>query len=160
MEAHSTWRTEVRERGREMADKPPLKVFLVEASVSVRERLMAFLAEPGEIEIVGYAETEAASVARLAQERVDVAIVDLNLKAGSGFGVISALRAQYPVAPPNIVVLTNYAFPEYEVACRERGADFFFDKSTQFGSVSLRRSRSATGPRARSRSPRRSTTGR
>lgn len=117
------------------AVKPPLRVFLVEDSVSVRERLVDFLSEPGEVEIIGYAETEAASVARLDQERVDVAIVDLNLKAGSGFGVISALRNKYPTAPPTIVVLTNYAFPEYEVACRERGADFFFDKSTQFGSV-------------------------
>ena len=66
---------------------------------------------------------------------VDVAIVDLNLKGGSGFGVIESMRAQNPKAPPTIVVLTNYAFPEYEVACRQRGADFFFDKSTQFGAV-------------------------
>ena len=115
--------------------KPALKVFLVEDSVSVRERLMDFLSEPGEVEIVGYAETEAASVTRLTNEPVDVAIVDLNLKAGSGFGVISALRAKYAAPPPTIVVLTNYAFPEYEVACRQRGADYFFDKSTQFGSV-------------------------
>ena len=117
------------------AGRPPLRVFLVEDSVSVRERLLDFLSEPGDIEIIGYAETEAAAVAKLKEERVDVAIVDLNLKAGSGFGVISALRSQYAIAPPPIVVLTNYAFPEYEVACRERGADFFFDKSTQFGSV-------------------------
>jgi DNA-binding NarL/FixJ family response regulator len=114
---------------------PALRVFLVEDSVSVRERLVDFLAEPGEVDIVGHAETEASAVAQLEKDRVDVAIVDLNLKAGSGFGVIAALRKRHPVPPPTIVVLTNYAFPEYEVACRERGADFFFDKSTQFGSV-------------------------
>lgn len=135
MEGHRTGQFAVEENTAKAAVKRPLKVFLVEDSVSVRERLVDFLSEPGEVEIIGYAETEAASVARLQQDRVDVAIVDLNLKAGSGFGVISALRSQYPVAPPTIVVLTNYAFPEYEVACRERGADFFFDKSTQFGSV-------------------------
>ncbi|MDQ6620088.1 MAG: response regulator [Pseudomonadota bacterium] len=130
-----TRQVDVTEREKAAPAKPTLKVFLVEDSVSVRERLIDFLAEPGAVEIVGFAETEAASVAQLALQRVDVAIVDLNLKAGSGFGVISALRGKYPVAPPTIVVLTNYAFPEYEVACRERGADFFFDKSTQFGSV-------------------------
>lgn len=135
MEGHGTEPANVAQPSAATEQKPPLRVFLVEDSVSVRERLMDFLSEPGEVEIVGYAETEAASVARLAQDRVDVAIVDLNLKAGSGFGVISALRSQYPRSPPTIVVLTNYAFPEYEVACRERGADFFFDKSTQFGSV-------------------------
>ncbi|MEP6656197.1 MAG: response regulator [Betaproteobacteria bacterium] len=135
MENYATGRIAVREHPVKAAKKRPLKVFLVEDSVSVRERLVDFLSEPGAVEIIGYAETEAASVARLQEEHVDVAIVDLNLKSGSGFGVIAALRAQYPVAPPTIVVLTNYAFPEYEVACRDRGADFFFDKSTQFGSV-------------------------
>src|SRR5512140_1539860 len=82
--------------------RPPLRVFLVEDSVSVRERLLDFLSEPGDVEIIGYAETEAAAVARLKEERVDVAIVDLNLKAGSGFGVISAVRSQYPSVPPTI----------------------------------------------------------
>jgi len=50
-----SWQTDVSQDEREAAAKPPLKVFLVEDSVSVRERLMDFLAEPGEIEIVGYA---------------------------------------------------------------------------------------------------------
>jgi two-component system, OmpR family, response regulator len=115
--------------------RPTLKVFLVEDSVSVRDRLIELLADPGNVEIVGFAETQDASLAKLRSDTVDVAIVDLNLKGGSGFGVIEAVRAQHPKAPPTIVVLTNYAFPEYEVACRQRGADFFFDKSTQFSAV-------------------------
>ena len=115
--------------------RPPLRVFLVEDSISVRDRLIELLADPGNVEIVGYAESQDASLAKMRDGSVDVAIVDLNLKGGSGFGVIEAVRAQNPKAPPTIVVLTNYAFPEYEVACRQRGADFFFDKSTQFGAV-------------------------
>ena len=42
-----------------------------------------------------------------------------------------------PTAPPTIIVLTNYAFPEFETACRAAGADYFFDKSTQVGAVKL-----------------------
>jgi DNA-binding NarL/FixJ family response regulator len=121
---------------RAVAVKRPLKIFLVEDSASVRDRLTELLAIAGEVEVVGFAESEEASLYALkAEPTIDVAIVDLNLKGGSGFGVIEALRAQYPLPPPTIVVLTNYAFPEYEVACRRRGADFFFDKSTQFGAV-------------------------
>ena len=114
---------------------PPLRIFLVEDSEILRNRLTELLETPGEVEIVGFADTEEASVKSLAQQRVDVAIVDLNLRAGSGFGVIKALRAQYPGPPPTIIVLTNYAFPDYEYACRSYGADFFFDKSRQFGAV-------------------------
>ena len=51
--------------------------------------------------------------------------------------MIESVRAMHASPPPTIIVLTNYAFPEFEVACRERGADYFFDKSTQFGDVKL-----------------------
>jgi DNA-binding NarL/FixJ family response regulator len=116
---------------------PSLRVFLVEDSQSVRDRLNDFLSEPGKVELIGFAETEAEAVRVLRALPVDVAIVDLNLKEGSGIGVIETIRALHATAPPTIIVLTNYAFPEFETACRERGADYFFDKATQFGAVKL-----------------------
>jgi CheY-like chemotaxis protein len=111
-----------------------LRIFLVEDSKAVRERLSELLTVPGESEVIGSAEGEADCIAQMRNDRVDVAIVDLNLAQGSGFGVIASMRALYPHPPPTIIVLTNYAFPEYEAACRARGADYFFDK-TQFGAV-------------------------
>jgi DNA-binding NarL/FixJ family response regulator len=120
-----------------VATAPSLRVFLVEDSQSVRDRLSDFLAEPGQIEMIGFAATEAEAVRQLRAQSVDVAIVDLRLKEGSGIGVIESIRALHAKAPPTIIVLTNYAFPEFETACRERGADYFFDKSTQFGAVKL-----------------------
>jgi len=114
-----------------------LRVFLVEDSVSLRERLGDFLTEPGKIEMIGFAATESDAVRELSSQPVDVAIVDLNLKEGTGLGVIESIRAQHAKAPPTIIVLTNYAFPEFEAACLERGADYFFDKSTQFGAVKV-----------------------
>ncbi len=124
------------------ADEPaagprPLRVFIVEDSIAVRDRLIDFLSAPGKVELVGFAETEADAVRQMRAEPVDVAIVDLSLKEGTGLGVIEAVRAIHPSAPPTIVVLTNYAFPEFELACRARGANHFFDKSSQFGQVRL-----------------------
>jgi CheY-like chemotaxis protein len=104
------------------APGPCLRVFLVEDSASIRDRLGDFLSEPGKVEMIGYAATEADAVRQLATQRVDVAIVDLNLKEGTGIGVIESVRALHATPPPTIVVLTNYAFPEFEAACRERGA--------------------------------------
>jgi DNA-binding NarL/FixJ family response regulator len=112
-----------------------LRVFLVEDSPSVRDRLNDFLAEPGKVEMIGFAVTEADAVRQLRTQSVDVAIVDLNLKEGTGIGVIESVRAIHAQPPPTIIVLTNYAFPEFEAACRERGADYFFDKSTEVGAV-------------------------
>ena len=116
-------------------DLGPVRVFLVEDSPSVRDRLVDFLGVPDKVEIVGFAETEANAVAQLGKEPIDVAVVDINLREGTGFGVIEWIRTRRPFPPPTIVVLTNYAFPEFELACRQRGADFFFDKVTQFGAV-------------------------
>ena len=115
----------------------PLRVFLVEDSPSVRDRLIDFLAEPGKVDVIGFADTETEAVRQLWAEPFDVAIVDLNLREGTGMGVIESLRALQSVPRPTVVVLTNYAFPEFEVACRERGADYFFDKSTQFGALKV-----------------------
>jgi DNA-binding NarL/FixJ family response regulator len=119
------------------AGAAPLRVFLVEDSPSVRDRLIDFLAEPGKVDVIGFADTETEAVRQLWSETVDVAIVDLNLREGTGMGVIESLRALESVPRPTVVVLTNYAFPEFEVACRERGADYFFDKSTQFGALKV-----------------------
>ena len=118
-------------------DAETLRVFLVEDSPSVRDRLNDFLAEAGRVEMIGFAATEADAVRELRAQHVDVAIIDLHLKEGTGIGVIESVRAMHAQPPPTIIVLTNYVFPEFEVACRERGADYFFDKSTQFGDVKL-----------------------
>lgn len=115
--------------------KRPLRVYLVEDAPSFRERLADFLTETGEVEIAGFADSEAAALQDLRGAPPDVVIVDLHLREGSGIGVIASLRSQWPQRPPTIVVLTNYAFPEFESACRARGADHFYDKSTQFGAV-------------------------
>jgi len=103
----------------------------------VRDRLIDFLAEPGKVDVIGFADTETEAVRQLWTEPVDVAIVDLNLREGTGMGVIESLRALHTAPKPTVVVLTNYAFPEFELACRERGADYFFDKSTQFGALKM-----------------------
>src|SRR5678815_4332325 len=79
-----------------------LRVFLVEDSVSLRERLGDFLSEPGKIEMIGFAATETDAVRELTSQPVDVAIVDLNLKEGTGLGVIESIRAQHAKAPPTI----------------------------------------------------------
>ena len=113
----------------------PLRVFLVEDAPTFRERLTDFLAEPGELEIAGFADTEADAMQKLRADPPDAVIVDLHLREGSGIGVIESLRTLWPAPPPTIVVLTNYAFPEFEAACRARGADHFFDKVSQFGTV-------------------------
>jgi CheY-like chemotaxis protein len=113
----------------------PLRVYLVEDAPSFRDRLTDFLTEAGDVQMAGFADSEAAALHDLRGAPPDVVIVDLHLREGSGMGVIESLRRQWPKRPPTIVVLTNYAFPEFEAAARARGADHFYDKSIEFSAV-------------------------
>jgi DNA-binding NarL/FixJ family response regulator len=38
-------------------------------------------------------------------------------------------------ASPKIIMLTNYPYIQYRRRCLEAGADFFFDKSTEFDKI-------------------------
>ena len=113
----------------------PLRVYLVEDSPHVRDLLLDFLNLPGEVEVVGYADTEADSVAAILSQPVDAVIVDLKLREGSGMAVIESLRKANLVPPPKIIVFTNHPFPEIRRRAMQLGADFFFDKSADYESV-------------------------
>ena len=112
-----------------------LRVFLVEDSPHVRDLLLDFLNEPGEVEIVGYADTEIDSVAAILADPVDVVIVDLRLREGSGMAVIEKLREANLQPQPKIIVFTNHPFPEIRARAMQIGADYFFDKSADYDRV-------------------------
>lgn len=113
----------------------PLRVFLVEDSPHVRDLLLDFLHVPGEVEIIGYADTEDDSVAAILAEPVDAVIVDLKLKEGSGMAVIERLRKANLIPSPKLIVFTNHPFPEIKQRAMKLGADYFFDKSADYDSV-------------------------
>ncbi len=113
----------------------PLRVFLVEDSPHVRDLLLDFLHVPGEVEIIGYADTEDDSVEAIIAQPVDAVIVDLKLKEGSGMAVIERLRKANLSPSPKLIVFTNHPFPEIKRRAMKLGADYFFDKSADYDSV-------------------------
>jgi DNA-binding NarL/FixJ family response regulator len=55
------------------------------------------------------------------------------MPGGSGIDVLSKIKKDR--SAPMVIVLTNYPYPQYRKKCMDCGADFFFDKSTEFGKV-------------------------
>ena len=117
-----------------MQTAAPLRILLVEDSPLIRERLAETLMDPGRVEIVGEADSEAAAIALMQQATWDVLVLDLQLKSGTGLGVLRALKA---VRRPEtrVIVLTNYAFPQYRAKSLAMGADHFFDKAREYHRV-------------------------
>lgn len=108
-----------------------LRVLLVEDSKVLTERLTEAIRQIPDVELVGIADTETAAIAAATRESVDVIILDLHLKQGTGFGVMRALVGR--PCKPRIVVLTNYDLPEYKNAAIALGATHFLDKARDYG---------------------------
>src|SRR5258706_2813669 len=121
--------------GRTIVGGSKLRVVIVEDSAMIRARLAETLAEIPKLEIVGQAETEAEAVSLLRQGGWDATILDLQLKKGTGLGVLKAIAQGNRPAEAKVIVFTNFAFPQYKERSLMLGADFFFDKSREFHRV-------------------------
>jgi len=116
-----------------IASPCPTRVFLVEDSVPILERLTEMLQEIDGVRIIGSADSAEAASAAILRERPDMVVLDLRLARGSG---IDVLRSVHPAAPEiDFIVLTNFVIPQYRRICLEAGASHFIDKSTQIGEV-------------------------
>lgn len=107
-----------------------LKVYLVEDSAVLRERLEAMLATIPGARIIGFASGADDAIRGIAMHEPHVVVLDLKLAQGSGFDVLRALRGAAPQA--NVYVLSNFATGPYRRIAAELGARGFFDKTHEF----------------------------
>lgn len=110
-----------------------MKVFVVEDSAAVRERLIEMIREIEDMEVVGEAGTCDAAVAGIMATRPDVAILDVHLPDGSGIKVLAAVKQT--LANIRGIVLTNYTSPQHRSAAADAGAEYFLDKSADFEKI-------------------------
>jgi len=112
-----------------------LRVVIVEDSPMIRARLAESLADIPNLQIVGEAESEADAVLLLRQGKWDATVLDLQLKKGTGLGVLKAITLGTRPMDAKVIVFTNFAFPQYKERSLSLGADFFFDKAREFNRV-------------------------
>lgn len=117
------------------SDDEMINALVVEDSPQIAERLVELVSVPNRVEVVATAASEDEALAACDRHTIALAIVDLQLAQGTGFGVIRRLRAATGANPACIVVLTNHAVPALKVAAFEAGADYFLDKSKDFATI-------------------------
>lgn len=112
-----------------------LKTYIIEDSPVIRQSLIETLEELVPVKVVGVAEDELTALGWLtdACNPVDLVIVDLFLKSGSGLGVLRSIKPSQ--LPCKVVVLSNYATKDIRQKCLELGAHRVFDKSTEIDSL-------------------------
>jgi DNA-binding NarL/FixJ family response regulator len=106
------------------------KVYVVEDSIIVRNRLISLLMGLPGIEVVGFSGTIKDAAAGIQNHKPDMVILDIRLNDGNGIHLLQKIKLEMPSI--RVIMLTNYSIPAYENRCRELGADYFFDKSKDF----------------------------
>lgn len=121
------------ERPAALSGESVLRIFLVDDSRLVVERLIALLATVEGVQIIGSARTTSAAIRGIQHLLPDLVILDFQLTDGTGIHVLKAIKQG--TTPPLVLMLTNFAYPQYRTECVQWGADYFFDKSQDFEQV-------------------------
>ena len=112
-----------------------LKVYIVEDSPVLRERVIESLEETGNSRIVGSADTEDDAVSGIIDSVPDAVVLDIQLREGNGLNVLRRLRNIDLEVRPLVIILTNYNYPEFRYRAMTAGTDYFFDKATELHRV-------------------------
>jgi DNA-binding NarL/FixJ family response regulator len=105
-----------------------LKVLIIEDSPEIAAGISELLLQSGQCEIVGHLVSEPAALDWSFRNEggFDVAILDLLLREGSGFGVLAHMTKYQP---GKVVVLSEYVSPVMAERCLKAGAVAAFPKS-------------------------------
>ncbi len=115
----------------------PIRILVAEdlpSDVFLLQRTIANL--PGDPPQVMYEETLTGALARLAEQRIDLVLLDLDLLDSSGVDTLVAVRSAAPDIP--VVVVSGRTDDETVRACRDAGARQFLAKGV-FTADHLRR---------------------
>ena len=113
-----------------MTNDQDLQVLLVEDSTVICNLIANIVNNVAGVSVAESVGSEADAIEAVNHGNVDVVILDLQLRTGTGFGVLRAMRKM--VRRPAVVVLTNFALSTYRESALALGARHFLDKSRDY----------------------------
>jgi len=105
-------------------------VFIADDSVVLRERLLEMLRDIPGVEVLGCAHDGLQTIDGIRHFKPEVVVLDIQMPRGSGLDVLKNLKRD--LGRPTVIVFTNFPYPQYRKRALEIGADYFFDKTTEF----------------------------
>ena len=110
-----------------------MKVFVVDDSTILRERIVRTISKIPEVEVIGEAGTQQEAIDFIRAKKPDMVILDIRLNGGNGIDVLHDVKKEE--SPPIVIIFTGYPYPHYRKRCEEEGADYFFRKKDEFEKV-------------------------
>jgi DNA-binding NarL/FixJ family response regulator len=110
-----------------------LEVLVVEDSEVIRERLVEMLSALSWCRVIGQYEDADGAIAGIRDRLPHVVLLDIKLRGSSGMQVLKHIEREAPHI--KVIVLTNYAEPQYRKLVLAAGALHLLDKSKEFERV-------------------------
>ena len=110
-----------------------INIAIVDDSEVIRQRIASKLSTMNGIEVVWQAEDLNDSYESLDKQKPDAVILDIQLPGGNGIELLEHIKKLHKDIVT--IMLTNYPINQFRKKCIDAGADFFFDKSTEFEKV-------------------------
>src|SRR5436309_3035163 len=105
-----------------------VKILVVDRSPLVAPRVKDLLSEKKEMVLVGEARDAEEALSALEYISFDYVLIDLPFKIATG--LLSEIKQKYPDC--RVVMFTNSTEWAYRTICKQLGADYFIDKSSEF----------------------------
>ena len=112
-----------------------LKVFLVDDSAIIRQRITTLLQDFPQLEITGQFDTDAEAIQSISQTPPDAILLDLELGSTNtnGLNVLHYASRHFPSI--KVIILTNHSDGLTRSQCLKAGAYLFLDKTLEFDKV-------------------------
>jgi DNA-binding NarL/FixJ family response regulator len=107
-----------------------MKVYVVEDSDAICERIVRMVDEVKGSTVVGTANTVHGAIRGINKCMPEVVILDIQLLDGNGLKVLQHVKKEMPAI--KVIVLTNFNSDQYRALAQRYGSDAFLDKSNDF----------------------------
>lgn len=113
-----------------MDDKKQWRILIVDDSEIIRSRLQSLVDDLRHGHEICMAADKRQALQMLETQLPGMVILDLSLPDGSGLDVLREVKTRFQDV--TVAILSNYGHAEYRARCQALGADYFFDKATEF----------------------------
>ena len=108
----------------------PLSVLVVDDSDDIRARLIRMIQHVEGISLIAQASDASEALRHFDDLHPHAVFLDIHLPDQNGMELLKRIKTWAPSTL--VIMLTNHPYMEYRIYCQRHGADFFFNKFTEF----------------------------
>src|SRR5260221_12674523 len=122
---------------RDSTTKRHSRVFVVDDALVVRNLVIECVEEIAGLEVAGFAGSEESALSWLRSHPCEVLILDIELRQGTGLGILKTLASLEPALKPVTIIFSNHADEKSHRIAMQLGAPYFLAKLSDADTLPL-----------------------